>query len=265
MVDFNQSSQYTLSIRVSADGFCFALHHPEQVGEYAFMPYEVDPRLPVPANLKRAKESLSMLSHTYGHTNLLIVDSPYTLVPAEYCSPEAVRDMYLQNFPLTPSHQQVECGDVCGGKVKLLYAVDKALMHWADILFPGAVVSHSLQPILTYLINAGARSFLVNIHEKKADVIYVDAGRLQFANTFDYANPDDAAYYVLGVWQALGLSQTDDALTLAGKASDLRALRRTLERFVRHVDVVQRAAMFHGTELARLDSVPFDLCTLVSR
>lgn len=228
------------------------------------MPFDVDPTLPVPANLKRAKESLQMLEYTYGHTEVLIADSPYTLVPAEYCSADAMRNFYMQNFPLTASHHEVVCGDVCGGRIKLLFGVDKALLRWVNTLFPGAVVSHSLQPLLTYLINIRARKFVVNLHEKKADVIYVDNGRLQFANTFDNAAADDIAYYVLGVWQTLGLSQTDDLLTLAGKASDMRSLKRSLERFIRHIDTLRPAEAFHGTELARLDGVPLDLCALVS-
>lgn len=228
------------------------------------MPFDVDPALPVPANLKRAKETLQMLGYTYGHTDVLMADSPCTLVPDEYAASDSLRDFYLQNFPLMPSHHEVMCGDVCGGKVKLLFGVDKALLKWVDTLFPGASVSHSLQPVLAYLINIRARKFLVSLHEKRADLLFVDGDRLQYVNTFDAATADDVAFYVLSVWKMLGLSQTDETLTLVGKQTEVRAARHVLGRFIRSIDTLLPAEAFHGTELARLDGIPFDLCTLVS-
>ncbi|MBO5860482.1 MAG: DUF3822 family protein, partial [Alistipes sp.] len=43
VIDFNKTRQYTLSIRLSADGFCFAVHNPQVPSEYAFQPYSIDP------------------------------------------------------------------------------------------------------------------------------------------------------------------------------------------------------------------------------
>ena len=228
------------------------------------MPYEIDPAVPILANLKRAKNTLQLLEYTYGRTDVLLADAPYTMVPAEYCQPDMLHDIYLQNFPFTSSHSDVMCGDVCECRIKLLYAADKALLHGVNTLFPEATICHSVQPLLAFFIGQSTHSFVVNLHEKKADLLFIDDGYLKFLNTFVNVTADDTAYYILGVWQMLGLSQTDDMLYLAGKSSDTRALMHTLERFIRRTEFLLPVDVFHGTELARLDGVPLDLCAQVS-
>ena len=84
MVDFAHAEQYTLSIRVSTDGLCFAVHHPERTAEYAYHPYDADPLLPVVANLRAAQETLPLLGYRYGKVQVLLADAPCTVVPGEY-------------------------------------------------------------------------------------------------------------------------------------------------------------------------------------
>lgn len=274
MVDYTRSNEYTLSIRISADGFCFAVHHPERPSEYAFMPYDVDALLPVPANLKAACESLPMLGHTYGSVRMLLADEPYTLVPAEYYTPSDARALFAQNFPCTTDRQEVITEELPAGQY-LLSGVDATILRWARNFFPGIVIGHSMNPVLRYALTANVQGdlsddnntppdlFLCNLHARKMDLVCVRDGKLAFAGTFDNDNPDNALYYLLGVWQTLGLSQQDDTLTLAGNASDARELRTALSQYIRHLEVFDATRTFHTSELARIDRIPFDLQALI--
>jgi translation initiation factor IF-2 len=74
----------------------------------------------------------------------------------------------------------------------------------------------------------------------------------------------DIPYFLLNCWQMLGLSQTEDTLHIAGTSRNSKALTKELSRFVQHIRWVRPAEEFHGTELARIDEMPFDLQTLIS-
>ena len=229
------------------------------------MPYDVDLALPLTANLKRACDELDLLQHTYGKVQLMLTDAAATLVPAECFNESSARSLFVQNFPQTTALQEVLSVSVAAGEHKLLFAVDRPLVRWATQHFPGVAVTHSLAPVLSWLLaSEEKRRFLCNFHEKKADVFFVDEGRLLFQNTFDVNSTGDAVYYVLGVWNTLALSQESDVLTLAGRSADNRALKAELGRFVARVEWLEPASEFHGTELARLSGLPLDLQTLVS-
>ena len=220
--------------------------------------------MPIPANLKRAKEQLPMLSHTYGHVDLLLPDSLCTIVPVEYCTADNARDLFLQNFPFTTAHQDVMQSPVIEGGYVLLYAVDKSVLKWANELFPHVKVQPSLQPVLTFFLKERSKAFVVNLHERKMDALYVDNGNLLYQNTFDNTSADDCLYFMLGIWNSLGLSQEDDHLLLAGHTPGMSEIRASLTRFIQHVEVLRPADVFHGSELARLSGVPFDIQCLVS-
>ena len=41
-IDFTKSEQYTLSIRLSADGFSFSIYNPLTDNDFCFVPYPVN-------------------------------------------------------------------------------------------------------------------------------------------------------------------------------------------------------------------------------
>ncbi len=44
-IDFTKSEQYTLSIRLSADGFSFSIYNPLTDNDFCFVPYPVRHRI----------------------------------------------------------------------------------------------------------------------------------------------------------------------------------------------------------------------------
>lgn len=59
--DFNKSEQYTLSIRLSTDGFSFSVFNPLGDGEFSYYDRAVDESLSLTANLKQTFRELAWL------------------------------------------------------------------------------------------------------------------------------------------------------------------------------------------------------------
>ena len=71
-IDFGKSEQYTLSIRLSTDGFSFSIYNPIHDSSLSFFEKEVEASLSLTANLKQAFRELDFLNHTYKRVNILM-------------------------------------------------------------------------------------------------------------------------------------------------------------------------------------------------
>ena len=269
MIDFNKSRHYTLSIRLSTDGFCFAVHNPQAANEYAYLPYRIDPLKPLTSNLKAAVEETEMLRHTYGAVNIILADANYTLIPKEYYAEQCAHDIYVQNFPQAAPNTQVLTNIVSEEQTIVLFGMEHQLHKFITERYPKAKIYASISPLIEHAVEksyaqSGKPYCLAHLNKRGTDLLCISNGTLQFANTFDNPDTGDAIYYLLNCWQMLGLSQTDDTLHIAGTARHAKALTNELGRFIKHIHTVRPAEEFHSTELARIDEIPFDLQTLIS-
>ena len=268
MIDFKKTRQYTLSIRLSTDGFCFAVHNPQATNEFAYLPYRIDPLKPLTANLKSAVEETDMLRHTYGAVNIILADANYTLIPKEYYAKQYESEFYQHNFATATPHDVVMHNRVGDGQAVALFAIEKQLHKYITTQYPKAVIYAAISPLINFGVDRsyanGKKYFLLHLRRHSIDVMCYENAAPLFVNTFHYRNMTDALYYLLGCWTTLGLSQTDDTLHIAGYSRQGKALMRELERFIQHIHVIRPAEEFHSTELARTDELPFDLQTLIT-
>ena len=268
MIDFNKTRQYTLSIRLSTDGFCFAVHNPQAANEFAFLPYRIDPLKPLTANLKAAIQEVDMLKHTYGAINILLADTDYTLIPKEYYAEQYESEFYQHNFASTTSHSIVMHNRVGDGQAMALFAVEKQLHKYITTQYPKATIHAAISPLINFGVErsyaTGKKYCLLHLRKRSIDFMCYENAAPLFVNTFHYRNTSDALYYLLGCWSTLGLSQTDDTLHIAGQVRQGKALMHELEKFIQHIHVIRPAEEFHSTELARTDELPFDLQTLIA-
>lgn len=268
MIDFNHTKQYTLSIRLSTDGFCFAVHDPQADNQYAYHPYSIDPMKSLTANFKAAVREVDMLKHTYAKVNVLLAGVDYTIVPKEYYAESCERELYVQNFPQTSAGTVVLRNFVGDEQAVVLFGVERLLYQYISERFAKAEVYASVSPLVDYGVErscAGGRRYcLAYLRKHDVDVLCFDGGALLFANTFGSCDTSDMLYFLLNTWQVLGLSQTEDTLHVAGTSRNAKKLAKELERFIKMIHTIRPTEEFHSTELARIGEIPFDLQTLIA-
>ena len=268
MIDFNKTRQYTLSIRLSADGFCFAVHNPQAPNEYAYQPYRIDPLKTLTNNLKAAVESTEMLRHTYGTVNVILADASYTLVPKEYYAEQYKEEFYRQNISTPITGSIVMHNIVSDEQLVVLFAVEKQLHRYITSRWAKAQVYAAISPLISFGIErsyaSGKKYNLLHLHKHGIDFMCYENATPLFVNTFQFKDPADALFYLLNSWISLSLSQTDDTLHIAGQSRHGKALIRELKKFIQNIHLVRPAEEFHSTELARVDEMPFNLQALIA-
>ena len=268
MIDFNKTRQYTLSIRLSADGFCFAVHNPREANEYAYLPYRIDPLRPLTSNLKTAIEEIEMLAHTYGAVNIIFADANYTLIPKEYYAEQYERELYQHNFASVGTNDIIMHNMAGDEQTIVLFSIEKQLHKYITKQFPKAQIYAAITPLINFGVErsyaANKRYNLLHISKHSFDFMCYENASPLFVNTFHFRDTADALYYLLNCWTTLGLSQTEDTLHIAGQSRQAKTLIRELERFIQNTHIIHPAEEFHSTELARIDGLTLDLQTLIA-
>ena len=254
-IDFNQSEQYTLSIRLSADGFSFSVHHPQQEGEGFHAVYPVDASYSMTANLKKMVQATDELKHPYGQTNILIDTQRFTPIPFDLFEDEQTETLFYHNFP--PRDNEVVLCNILGkSNIALLFGMDKHAHQLLGEQFPKARIFANVSPLMEHFIQKSReenyRSLYAHFQPNKMHIFAFDKGKLLLVNTFNCKQAPDQTYYLLYVWQQLGFSQEKDRLFLAGKAEAQEELLTELSKFLRQ-----------ATILPMKDHLPFDLQTLM--
>lgn len=268
VIDLKHTKNYTLSIRLSTDGFCFAAHNPQADNQFAYHPYSIDPLKSLTANLKAAIKENELLRRTYAKVNVLVTGTNYTIVPTEYYAESYKRELYMQSFPQTTDNTIVLHNFIGEEQAVILFGIDRQLYQQLTQQYPKAEIYASVSPLVNFGVEksyASSNAYcLTHLHKRHTDLLCFMNGAPLFVNTFANQNTADTLYFLLNCWQTMGLSQLDDSMHLAGTSRHIRALCKELESFIKNIHIIHPAEEFHSTELARIGEIPFDLQALIA-
>ena len=236
-IDLNKSEQYILSIRLSADGFSFSIHHPQNE-DVSYTSYAVNSSYSMTANVKKMLATTEELGRSYQTVNVLIDTPRFTLVPFDLFEDEQTEEFFHLNF-LKKENETILCNIVGKNNVALLFGVDKHTHQLLAEQFPQARIFASISPLLEHFHTRSrendTKNLYVHFHASQMDVFAFDKGKLLLTNTFQCKQTPDKVYYMLYIWQQLGFSQEKDQLWLAGNIEAEEELMTELNKFIRNV------------------------------
>ena len=255
-IDFTKSEQYTLSIRLSADGFSFSIHPPQKEAEVFFSSYPVNVSYSMTANLKKMIQTAKELKYTYGQINILIDTQRFTPIPFDLFEDEQTEQLFYQNFQRM-DNETVLCNILGKSNIALIFGMDKHTHQLIHESFPHARIFACTSPLTEYFTyqskGSNNRRLYVLFHPNRMEVFALDKGKLLLINSFNSKQNSDYIYYLLYVWQQLGYSQKKDQLFLIGDVESKDTLMAELKRFLRQVEF-----------LPTLSTLPFDIQSLIT-
>ena len=241
-IDLNKSEQYTLSIRLSADGFSFYIHHPSKEDEKCYVPYKVDVSYSMTANIKEMLASTEILKHTFKKVNILIESPRFTFVPFDLYEDDHSDTLFYQNFSKI-DNETVLCNILGKSNTVLLFGMDKHAHQLLCESFPNARFFASTSPLIEYFTNkskeGNTRKLYAAFKKSQLEVYAFDRGKLLMTNVFNCKHTADRVYYLLYVWQQLGYNQAKDQLWLANLPTEKDELLTELRKFLQQVITLQ--------------------------
>ena len=265
--DLNKSEQYTLSIRLSTDGFSFSIYNPLLGNDFYFRVYPVNTQRSMAANVKAFLTATEELKRPFKQINILIQSERYTPVPLELFEDEQMEALFYQNLP-KQQNEVILCNILGKTNTVILFSLDKLTHLYLTEQFPIARFFSAVSPQienLAYRSNQGNNYKLyANLHDRCVEVFAFDKGKLLLTNTYPTSGSNDANYYLLNLWQQLHFDQERDELHLIGTLESRKDVTSCIQKYIRHVYSINPHAEFNLSETSPIESIPFDIQSLIS-
>lgn len=244
MTDFSKSEQYTLSIRLSTDGFSFSVFNPMGDGELSFFDREVDEGLSLTANLKQTFREVEWLSRSYRRVNILMADKRFAFIPLEFFEDEQAEIVFYHNHPKR-ENELVQYNILHKNNIVVLFGMDKSACTFMREQYPDAKFYSQASSFIEFFSMksrlGNCRKMYVHLRKDAIDVYGYERGRLLLANSFACKETADRIYYLLYIWKQLGFEQERDELHLTGALHDKEQLLPELRKFIRQVFIMNPA------------------------
>lgn len=243
-LDFNKSKQYTLSIRLSTDGFSFSVLNPLEENGYTTYKYSINEGLSLTANLKQAFKEIEWLNLPYRRINILIASKRFTLVPLEYFEDEQAEAIFYHNFP-TQENEIIRYNILHRNDTVIVFGMDKSAYTFLRDQYPQAKFYSQASTFIEFFSSKSRlgnnQKMYVNLQEKATDVYTFERNRLLLANSFSCKEVSDCIYYILYIWKQLGFDQERDELHLTGLLASKEPLLKELRKYIRQVFITNPA------------------------
>ena len=241
-IDFGNPGKYQLLIR---------LHWPNEASFYVYSEeapeagYYEESLKSAPTSLfieslKDAVFNSEYLALHYEKTRILFTSGAYTFVPDNiYQKNEHKSDSFFRfNFENVDADKILaDKIDIC--KIVNLFETNKNLYDFLQRTFPYAEYAHYITVLLQYFMNKRipgepGRMF-VRIHNNDLGIFCFRANQIEAVNSFPCHDINDAAYFILTLWDRLRFDQLLDGLHVAGNSDKKPELITILSRFIENV------------------------------
>lgn len=243
--DFNKSEQYTLSIRLSTDGFSFSVFNPLDEQRFSCEDYAVNEELPLTANLQEAFGRKAWLKHPFRRVNVLVSDKRFTFMPLEFFQEELAETVFYHNHPRR-NNETVLYNIRQRSNLAVLFALDQNAHNFLRQQYPNVYFYAQASPLTDFFATksrlGNSRKMYVHIRREALDVFCFEYGRLLLGNSLQCSVTADRLYYLLYLWKTLGFDQERDEMHLTGFLEDKEQLLPELQKFIRQVFIMNPAS-----------------------
>ena len=232
--DKNRTHEYSLSIRISADGFSFCVY------DSASRTYLVWKNVPFANPDKKWNKCMSFLlcepffTYPYKEVSIVLVNDINTLAPINVFEQKDYTAILKFNFPF------VQIDDYCilSNEIGIygitnIFAVPKHAKDFFEEQFPHVKYYNYNSTILSRLIRDTKKAqngqVALSVHGKLISIAYADKGKLQFSNNFTVETASDIAYLCANVYEQFNLNQHQTKIVISGnvtKKDDIISLLR---------------------------------------
>lgn len=241
MIDFTTSQQYTLSIRLSSDGFSFSIYNPLHETSLSIIEREVDRSLSVTANLKQAFRECDFLQHPYKKVNVMIANKRFTIVPLDFFEDEQAEILFYHNHS-HKDYETVRYNILKGSNTVVLFGIDKSIISFINQYYPDAIFCSQASPLIEYFSSksklGNSKKMYALLQNQSICLYCFEKGHLILANSFDCSHTEDRLYHILYAWKQLNYDQERDELHLTGELADKNILTKELRKYILQVFIM---------------------------
>lgn len=259
-IDLAHSEKYSLSIRLTPNGFSFYFQSSDDPNVFHFQKTDLSNKLSYSDNIKKLIFDLGFFTHSFKKTTVIIVSPNYTLVPRQLFEAKKSKEIMDFNFH---DMSGIKLHDSSVNKdYSVVFNMDEEVHSFLSRHLINPEFKHHSAPLLnvfnTYTHHECRKQCFVFFHDGFVSVFCYFEDKLLSANTFHCDNKPDTTYYLASIWEKLSLDQTKDTLYLSGDIDSYLTVVNDLKILIKNVE---RINMEPKTTLTKeqLNSLPTDV------
>ena len=235
-IDDIVSKQYTLSIGLRPDGFCFTIYSPFEHSVLGMWHYGVAGA----EDLETIWKSDEFLRLPFAKTFVMVEEQRWTLLPDGFVSSQSADDVWRLTFGADPDvSMPVQTCTISGTDIQCLYECPKTWMQMVETCCPDAELMCDVAVLLPRVFKQSLCTMrpvmFCHLMNKTMDLFVAEHGRLLMANQFAMENNNDFLYYTLNAYRSFSLDQNTDNLFLTGRVTDHDERIKSVERYIHNV------------------------------
>lgn len=246
-LDINATENYEMSVQASLDGLSFCILDTirnKYILIRSFTPD--DNRYFTTDQVGDIISKDDFLTKRYKKIYIVFPSFKSTLIPSALFDPARKDDYFAFN------HVSAESEVILNNKLSnpdsfLVFAVSKTLKDLISNIYPGVHLLHHIKPLVENILHtrksAGENYICVHIERDFFSIIIYSDNTLKFSNTFSYRNISDILYFILNVFNNLGLKQ-EETIHLSGQTERYDELFSNLSLYIRTVKFAEPAGSF---------------------
>lgn len=209
------SLSYNISIRACSNGYYLCAYNPNTEECVAI-------------KTTKSLDSEALLTLNYNKV-YVSKQSTFSLIPNALCD-----ENLLSSFLLTEKHRiRINTND-CGNNTTLIFDTKRfpSISQAYDCVHPLTNVIHLANSINSQNI------CMVEQDGENINIIIKQNNKLILANSFSYHCTEDAAYYILAIYQQLNLDIYSHQTYLSGKSQDISNTKAFISEYINLVNII---------------------------
>ncbi|PIE87812.1 MAG: hypothetical protein CSA04_05080 [Bacteroidetes bacterium] len=243
------------SIRVTPDGFSYALFNPDTNQYYQLESFDLQGITNEERwieTLQKLFEEHPIIREKYAKTYLQWAFPGALLVPAPLYTPQK-KELYFKYNHYTSPKQLIHEDPLPTFDAVLLYPIASEIDQFLHTVFPQAIRTHHLSSLLlilekAYCSDQSSTQLFVQVHKNNFDLIVFHQKKLQFLNSFPYKTAEDFLYFLLLTMKTLSLDPETQKVTFLGTIASDAALTQKIAKYIRHITFITKSAFDHFSE-----------------
>lgn len=261
----------SLFIRLSDSDLCFARYEAGTPTDFDFATFHLAPQASLTLNLRGAMQQVGLLQHDFDRVEVL-AGSAVTPVPLADFQEEDAAPFYQFCFEPEARHR-VFYDTVPSVNAVFLFALPESVCHALEETFGEGRVRYTaaLTPVVQTFAGKGlgtseSRRIFVYVHDDRAEIVVLEAGRLLMQNSFTVQSLTDISYYTFNMARHLAIDISSTPVFVAGPTLLRDPVVTEFQQYAAKVFPIHPAADFNRHIVATTDGVPYDLvCALLRR
>ena len=237
----DNSGKYTVSIRLTPDGFSFAGVIPAEKDSLFYSETEIDRTKPYVQVIQDLFFTHPFLAYSYKRTYVVCTNRQFTLIP-ENVFVEKQKEQ-LMSFVFSSLEAKTMYKKLDEMESIILYSIQPEVYDFFSRSLINPIFTHAISSQLVQWRNQSliqySKQLFVALHEETMDAACFYHETLLFVNSFQIDAAADILYYILYIWKQTGMDQQKDKLTLFANTQKHQTLKETLQTYLLQIEFIQ--------------------------